>query len=64
MRDPLFDVWMTQVDERLATICGLPSGDLPDMPYYDMFDGGTTPEDAACDALEVAGFPMEELVQA
>jgi len=42
-----FEAWMCRVNQILERSLGLNSLDLPDQPYYDWFDGGTTPAEAA-----------------
>ena len=43
-----FDDWMSAVDNYLSeSLCGLTSDDLPDACYYDMWEDGMTPKEAA-----------------
>ena len=46
--------WMEQVDACLVRRVGVSSADLPDVPYRDLFDQGSTPEEAAEEAVENA----------
>jgi len=56
-----FEKWMKRVDSHMESICGLSSNDLEDYIYYDCFDADQTPKQTALEALEDAGFPMEEI---
>ncbi|MEI2607285.1 MAG: hypothetical protein V9G20_01510 [Candidatus Promineifilaceae bacterium] len=38
---------------------GLFADDLPDVPYYDWFEDGISPQEAAEMVLEESGFPMD-----
>jgi uncharacterized Zn finger protein (UPF0148 family) len=49
---PTFDVWMAKVDDTLVRKVGVSSADLPDVCYRDMYDTGSTPEEAADEAIE------------
>lgn len=49
-----FDDWMAQVDHELINRCGLSSHDLPDTYYYDMYDDGVSPKEAAEEAYDHA----------
>ena len=51
MKNKSFEDWMTKTNEWLAKICGCISDDLPDAAYYDMFENGLTPREAATQAL-------------
>lgn len=50
-----FEAWMERVDAAIESWYGLSSDDLPDVEYYDMFEDGWTPGDAAQYALDNAG---------
>lgn len=56
-----FKEYMKAVDRELTTICGLSSGDLSDVCYYDMFEDEIPPYDAAIECLEQSDFPMDLL---
>jgi hypothetical protein len=56
MSDSKFDKWLGKVDSHISALCGLSHFDLADRPYYDMFEGGCTPQEAAEEALEYEGF--------
>jgi hypothetical protein len=57
-----FDQWMQNVDQVVGSIAfGLSVHDLPDIHFRDLFDSGTTAQDAAEEALENADFPFDEL---
>jgi len=49
-----FDDWMEQVDAQLVEMIGLTSRELPDTYYYDMYDDGASPKEAAEQAREHA----------
>ena len=57
-----FNQYMKRVDAELTAICGLSSGDLGAVCYYDMFNDEISPYDAALECLEQSDFPMD-LVQ-
>ena len=60
-RDGLtFAQWKRKVNVECARLCGLTSDDLPDAAYWDMWDSGESPEDAAGSVLEDEGFPFDE----
>lgn len=56
-----FNEWMNQVDNEISNICGLSYLDLADIAYRDMFDAGCSFSEAATEALENEGFPLELL---
>jgi Family of unknown function (DUF5419) len=52
-----FEVWMTVVNERIASVLlGLDSDDIPDWGYWDAWNDGVNPNEAACEALKEAGM--------
>ena len=55
-----FNDWMELVDQAIDKVCGLESGDLPDVDYHSKFDSGTSPADMTRIALENAGYPFED----
>ena len=56
-----FQAWMKKVDEHMTRLSSLDSRCIADWCYYDAFEGGDTPEEAAEQALLADGFP-EELI--
>lgn len=55
-----FKVWMGKVDKVLISITdAFDSGGLPDIGYWDLWNDGASPEEAAAEALENAGYPTE-----
>jgi len=51
-----FKAWMKKVDAAVSVTAGLSVYDLPDMPFYDMFNDDYTPEEAAEETLMNAGW--------
>lgn len=51
-----FERWKAAVNEQLDRLIGLSTDDLADAPYYDMFEDGDTPLQAARSALRAEGF--------
>lgn len=50
-----FEEWLRQVNLHIAKLTGgLVSDDLPDAPYYDMYDDGLGPQSAARRAIRNA----------
>jgi len=49
--DHQFEQYMRRVNKHLVSLCGLSSDDLADAPYWDYFEDGMTPRDAAETAL-------------
>ncbi len=54
-----FEQWMSAVDRVLGGICGLSHDDLADQTWYDWYNSGMTPEEAADECLDNEGFPNE-----
>ncbi len=54
-----FAQWKVQVNAHVMARAGLFADDLPDMPYYDWFEDGCSPQEAAEMVLEESGFPMD-----
>ena len=50
-----FDQWMRLVDAALSRLCGLESGDLPDVCYSDWYEDDVPPVTAARRAMRYAG---------
>ena len=56
-----FEVWMNKVDEALGEKCGLSHNDLADQTWYDWYNSGMEPAEAAAECLANEGFPgMDE----
>ena len=49
-----FDEWMAEVDSAIENEVYMISDDLPDVDYWDMWDGGTYPIEAARYAIRMA----------
>lgn len=49
-----FEAWMEAVDACLVRRLGVSSADLPDIAYRDLFDGGSSPQEASDTAIENA----------
>ena len=47
MDDDRFGKWFDRVDAIVSARAGLGADDLPDQPYYDWFESGMTPKEAA-----------------
>jgi hypothetical protein len=55
MNKQSFEVWMTKVDNEIASRCmGMTSADLPDVCYRDWYDDGVSPKSAAGRAIKSA----------
>ena len=53
--------WLNRVDREVSKISGLGVNDLADRPYWDQWNDGMAPADAAIDCLEYSDFPEELL---
>lgn len=49
-----FEAWMQAVDDALVRKVGVASSDLPDIAYRDLYDSGSSPQEAADSAIEDA----------
>lgn len=49
-----FEQWMAKMDHSLVKRCGLGHMDLPDCQYWDWFEEGVSPSQAARDAIRQA----------
>ena len=47
-----FKQWMREVDAAMIALVGVSSGDIADWLYYDAFEAGVDPAEAAQEALE------------
>lgn len=56
-----FDEWKRLVDRAVVKRSGIGCDDLPDVDYWQMWNDGTSPDDAMIEVLETAGFPLEDL---
>ena len=54
-----FEEWMRLVDNEVVSISGLSVHDLADQPFWDMWNDGCPPSEAAHETLEEEGFPFE-----
>ena len=54
-----FVQWKARVNACVIARAGVCTDDLPDVPYYDWFEDGISPQEAAEMALEESGFPMD-----
>lgn len=48
-----FETWMNRVDNRLVSLVGVTSADLPDQCYYDYWEDGISPTAAATDFVNL-----------
>lgn len=53
--DAYFTLWLRLVNRRVAGTIGLGIDDIEDMPYFDMYDDGLSPADAAQEVLAAVG---------
>lgn len=53
-----FEKWMSRTDAALLAVSGLSSTCLPDAAYWDMWDEGCSPVEAAQSVLEENDFPF------
>lgn len=63
MGEVSFDMYMSAVNRILSDAVMLSAQDLPDIAYYDMYNDGVSPAEAAQEALIEAGAP-DDLVEA
>ena len=63
MSEVSFDMYMSAVNRILSDAVMLSAHDLPDIAYYDMYNDGVSPAEAAQEALIEAGAP-DDLVDA
>lgn len=54
-----FAQWKAKVNACVIAKAGVFADDLPDMPYYDWFEDGCSPQEAAEMVLEESGFPLD-----
>lgn len=59
MSEVSFDLYMKAVDRILTNRVMLSSRDLPDIAYFDLYDSGVSPAEAAREALIEAGAEDE-----
>jgi len=62
MSEVSFDLYMKAVDRILSNRVMLSSRDLPDIAYFDLYDSGVSPAEAAREALIEAGA-KDEIVE-
>lgn len=51
-----FETWMELVDDACERIAGVSIYDLPDNVFYDLYEDGYTPAEAAKNTLTEAGW--------
>lgn len=56
-----FEAFMSLVDSNIELSIGLTHLDLPSLPYYDMWESDSTPEETAQIAIEEIFDGMMEL---
>lgn len=54
-----FAQWKARVNVCVIARAGVFADDLPDVPYYDWFEDGISPQAAAEMVLEESGFPLD-----
>ena len=59
MSELSFAEWMNRVDTAVSNMAFLSVYDLPDQPFRDWHEAGYSPNEAAMETLENAGYPME-----
>ncbi|MCP4424433.1 MAG: hypothetical protein GY803_08085 [Chloroflexi bacterium] len=57
-----FETWMSQVDAAVSGMAFISVYDLADQPFRDWYNDGYSPREAAEEALESEGYPMEALL--
>lgn len=50
--EPSFALWLALVDNRIGRLIGLGHRDIADWTWYDGFESGMSPRDAAIEALQ------------
>ena len=56
-----FETWLAAVDAECVKLAGLGRDDIPDWCYWDSWESGETPNEAAVQALEEAGWTEDML---
>ena len=56
-----FESWMRAVDAAVQALSYLSVYDLADQTFYDWYESGYTPKEAARETLENEGYPMDLL---
>ncbi len=54
-----FVQWKARVNVCVIARAGVCTDDLPDVPYYDWFEDGISPQEATEMVLEESGFPID-----
>ena len=49
-----FESWQARVDRYVGRVLGLSIHDLPDQPYYDWYESGTSEKEAAREVIDAA----------
>ncbi len=57
-----FRTWMRAVDRATFELAGISISDLPDQPFRDTWESGTSPREFAQEALAAEGFPEDGLL--
>lgn len=52
MQDLSFEEWKNRVDQKVSTVCGLITEDLPDQDWRGLYESGDSPAMAAKYAFE------------
>jgi len=62
--DKEFEAWIRKTDQHILAVTeAFDSGDLPDIAYWDLWESGVSPKEAAIYALENAGYPEDLLYE-
>lgn len=54
-----FEKWLSEVNAVIEKLCGLGYEDIADKPWWDWWEDGVSPREAAEEALAEEGFPVE-----
>lgn len=57
--DLSFEEWMERVDTAVCALAFVSVHDLEDQPFRDWWEYDWTPQQAALEVLEYAGYPVE-----
>lgn len=63
MPEKPFDQWMKEVDTAVSATAFLSADDLTDQPYYEWWESGMSPAEAAREALAENDYPDELLYE-
>lgn len=56
-----FEQWLAAVDREVIAICGISVHELPDWDFWNAWNDGVPPEEAAEEVLINADFPIDLL---